>query len=247
MAGGGPGRPSRPPTNRFVEWYESAPFSPLIAIILIGAVVTVTLTTGVPLSVVVIPVVVFSMIVFRHAGRGSPAAPAVAAVPVDDGWSAAHERMRVLRSEFAAFECDPLMVLRLPALADVTVPSTARFVDAFAEAQALQTDTAPPATHAAAFVEAVDRADRAWKAAREAAVRIRDSNLSPVERAVVERVIKILTVARDSDSDAERRVAYVKARAELTKLGSALRLPPGAQAAIDDAARGALPGATNPA
>jgi hypothetical protein len=245
MAEGGPGRPSRPPTNRFVEWYESAPFSPLILIILVAGVVTATLTTELPLPVLVIPVVLLAMIVFRNRGGAPPAA--VAAVPGDDGWTAARDRMRVLRSEFGAFECDPLMVLRLPALADVTVPSTARFVDAFAEAQALATDTAPPGPHAAGFVAAVDRAERAWVAAREAAVRIRDSNLSPVERAVVERVIKLLTVARKSDSDAERRVAYVKARSELARLGTALRLPPGAQAAIDEAARGALPDGKNPA
>jgi hypothetical protein len=241
VVGEGPSRPSRPPRNRFVEWYESAPFSPLILVILIGGAAAVAVTTEVPLPTVVLPVVFLAVIVFRVMVGARPAAPA-AAVPIDDGWTAAHGRMRALRAEFAAYECDPLAVLRLPALADVTVPSTARFVDAFAEAQALETDTVPPAQHAAGFVAAVERAERAWVAAREAAVRIRDSNLSPVERAMVERVIKMLTVARESDSDAERRVAYVRARSELARLGSALRLPPAAQAAIDHAARGALPG-----
>ena len=48
-----------------------------------------------------------------------------------------------LRAEYAAYECDTMEVLRLPALSDVSVPSTARFVDAFAEAQALETDALP--------------------------------------------------------------------------------------------------------
>ncbi len=223
------------------------PFSPLVVIILVGGAVAIILTGALPLEAVILPGMFVAMLLLNSVGGESTRAPAAAAAPVDDGWAAAHERMRVLRSEYAAYECDPLMVLRLPALADVTVPSTARFVDAFAEAQALETDTAPPAPHAAAFVEAVDGAERAWVAAREAAGRIRDSNLTPVERAVVERVIKVLTVARESDSAAERQVAYGKARSELARLGQALRLPLAAQAAIDGAARGALPGGRNPA
>ena len=58
-------------------------------------------------------------------------------------WSRARERFHRVRAEYAAYECDPILVLRLPALADVSVASTARFVDAFAEAQALETDALP--------------------------------------------------------------------------------------------------------
>ena len=114
-----------------------------------------------------------------------------------------------------------MAVLRLPALADVSVPSTGRFVDAFAEAQALDTDAFPGGTHAPAYVAAVDRAERAWHAARQAAERIRLSTLTPAERATVERVIKLLTTARDSDNDAERLAAYSRARSELAKLDKA--------------------------
>jgi hypothetical protein len=136
-----------------------------------------------------------------------------------------------------------MQVLHRPALADVSVGSTARFVDAFAEAQALETDSFPPGRHAADFAQAVDRAERAWRAAVEAADRIRLSGLSPAERGSVERVIKLLTTARDSDSDPERLAAYARARAELAKLDRAgvIHLPRTAQAALDEAARGALP------
>jgi hypothetical protein len=161
----------------------------------------------------------------------------------DLAWAAAHKRFATLRGEYAAHECDPMAVLRLPALSDVTVPSTGRFVEAFAEAQALETDAFPPAGHAAAFVAAVERAERAWRAARDAAERIRLSNLAPDERHSVERVIKLLTTARDSDNDAERLAAYGRARAELAKLDRAgvIHLPRTAQAALDVAARGQLP------
>ena len=161
----------------------------------------------------------------------------------DLAWRRARSRFDTLRSEYAAHECDPMAVLRLPALSDVTVPSTGRFVEAFAEAQALETDAFPPGGHAAAFVAAVERAERAWRAARDAAERIRLSNLSPAERGAVDRVIKLLTTARDSDNDAERLAAYGRARAELAKLDRAgvIQLPRTAQAALDVAARGQLP------
>jgi hypothetical protein len=171
--------------------------------------------------------------------------PVVAPPPRPDlAWSAARERFHALRAEYAAFECDPMGVLRLPALADVAVPSTARFVDAFAEAQALETDAYPGPGHADRFAAAADRAGRSWRAAVGAAERIRLSGLAPAERATVERVVKLLTTARDSDSEPERLAAYARARAELAKLDRAgvLHVPLPAQTALDGAARGALPG-----
>jgi hypothetical protein len=161
------------------------------------------------------------------------------------GWSRARARFADLRSAYAAHECDPMAVLRLPALSDVTVPSTARFVDAFAEAQALETDLFPPPPHAMAFARAVDKAERAWQAACDAAERIRLSALTPDERRTIERVVKLLTTARDSDSDPERHAAYALARTELDKLDRAgvVHVPRLAKAALDSAARGSLPAA----
>jgi hypothetical protein len=158
-------------------------------------------------------------------------------------WRSARRQFEALRAEYASYECNPLAVLRLPALADVTVPSTGRFVDAFAEAQALDTDEPPPGEHARAYRWAVDRAWQAWRAATDAAERIRLSGLSPEERASVQRVIKLLTVAKDSGNDAERLAAYARARGELAKLERAGRitLPKPAAAALDAAARPGLP------
>jgi hypothetical protein len=186
----------------------------------------------------------------RHAlarpGPGALAPPPAAAVPrprPDLVWAGDRDRFHRLRADYAAFECDPMRVLRLPALADVSVPSTARFVDAFAEAQALESDHFPGAGHAERFGAAVGRAERAWHAATGAAERIRLSALTPAERATVERVIKLLTTARDSDSEPERLAAYTRARTELTKLDQAgvVHVPLPAQAALDEAGRGQLP------
>jgi hypothetical protein len=171
-----------------------------------------------------------------------PARPAAPPRP-DLVWARARERFHTLRGQYADFECNTMEVLRIPALTDVSVASTARFVDAFAEAQALETDALPPEQHRARFVTAVDLAERAWKAARDAAERIRLSGLSAAERGTVERVIKLLTTARDSDSDPERLAAYARARSELAKLDRAgvIHLPRTAMAALEADGRGALP------
>lgn len=207
------------------------------------------------LSVVGPPVLIVGAAAFavsrgrRRSARSAGTAPLPARPPApprpDLVWARARERFHALAREYAAHECDPMAVLHRPALSDVRVPSTARFVDAFAEAQALESDAFPGPQHAESFVRAADRAERAWRAAREAADRIRLSGLSTDERASVERVIKLLTVARDSDSESERLSAYARARSELQKLDAAgvVHLPRTAAAALDTAARGSLPAA----
>lgn len=222
----------------------------LVALLLIGTAVVVASVVPVLLAGAIAFVAVRRRLrraALRRGGAAGtaplPARPAAPRRP-EAVWSRAHDRFCALRTAYAGYECDPMQVLRLPALADVSVPSTGRFVDAFARAQALETDALPPAGHAAQFVAAVDRAERAWRAAREAAERIRLSGLSPAERRAVERVIKLLTTARDSDSDAERLAAYGRARSELDRLdrAGAVTFPATARAALDTAARGALPG-----
>lgn len=230
----------------------------LLSVLLFAAVLTgagvlavtlfavVALTQGLALGVGTIVVVHhlrrrYRQAIYRQQPVAAPSRVA-RAEPAPD-WRATRARFARLRSEYGQFECDPLAVLRLPALTDVTVPSTGRFVDAFAEAQALDTDTEPPAEHRASYATAVDRACRAWQAARDAAERIRLAGIPEHERATVQRAIKLLTMARDSDHDAERIAAYAKARAELAKLerSGTVRLPPVAAAALDAAARSQLP------
>lgn len=234
----------------------------LVPVVLVGAtaVVVMSLLGGFALLALIFsmigpPVLIVGTVAFavtrrRRVTRRSAATAAIphrpAAPPRPDvAWGLARQRFQALAREYAAHECDPMAVLHRPALSDVTVPSTARFVDAFAEAQALDTDAFPGPQHADLFVRATDRAVRAWRAAREAADRIRLSGLTPEERNSVERVIKLLTVARDSDSESERLAAYARARSELQKLDAAgvVHLPRTAAAALDTAARGSLPAA----
>lgn len=234
-----------------------APLLPIVFILLLVGLAKVSTAAALVLFMASFPALLIGFSVFvlvRHQRRSAlrrggapgtaplPARPAAPPRP-DHVWSLARQRFTALRGQYGAFECDPMAVLRLPALTDVTVPSTGRFVDAFAEAQALETEAYPHEPFGAQFVAAVDRAERAWRAAREAAERIRLSGLTPGERATVEKVVKLLTTARDSDSEPERIAAYAKARQELAKLDRAgtVHLPRPAAAALDAAGRGALP------
>lgn len=159
------------------------------------------------------------------------------------GWRAAADRFGAVAAAYAAFECDPLAVLRTPALVDASVPATARFVDAFAEAQALATDGWPGAAHATLFTAAAEHAERAWEAARDVAARLRLASIPEAERRSVERVIALLTTARDTANEHERHAAYARARGELSRLDriGVLRLPRPARAELAGAARAALP------
>ncbi|MDQ4011850.1 MAG: hypothetical protein M3228_14430 [Actinomycetota bacterium] len=249
------------PYHHYHRWsLARRPFGSLLVLLcaaamasagLIAVAVVAMLFTVVPLVLATVGAVTVARHLHRRrAGSRQDAAmaPRPAPSPVSDpppvpDWQATRARFAQLRSEYGQFECDPLAVLRLPALTDVAVPSTGRFVDAFAEAQALDSDTEPPAGHCARFATAVEQAWRAWHAARDAAQRIRLAGIPAPERATVQRAIKLLTMARDSDHDAERIAAYAKARAELAKLerSGTLRLPPTAAAVLDVASRGQLP------
>jgi hypothetical protein len=133
-------------------------------------------------------------------------------------WDAAVARYRRTAEAYAAFECDPAEVLHRPALADVREPATARFVDAFAEATALVTDEYPGPEAGERFDRAAEAAERAWRAAVDAADRVRAARFAPGERALVDQVLSLLDLARSSPHDGERRTAYARARQRLVDL-----------------------------
>ena len=102
----------------------------------------------------------------------------VRARPMAARWDEAVERHQATAQAFGEFECDLQALIRLPALADVAQPATARFIDAFAEANALRTEQFPGPEYARRFIGAVERAEQAWAAAVEAAERKRDARFS---------------------------------------------------------------------
>jgi hypothetical protein len=133
-------------------------------------------------------------------------------------WAKARERYARVASEYAEYESDALQVLRLPALADPEVPSTARFIDAFHEAMSLHTETFPPEDVARKFVSATDTAVHAWSVARDAAEKLRASRFTAVERTLIGQGIKLLELAQRGTTPAEQDAAFNAARQVLAKL-----------------------------
>jgi hypothetical protein len=156
-------------------------------------------------------------------------------------WDDAVLRHRATAQAFAEVECDLSALLRLPALADVEQPATARFIDAFAEANALHSEQFPGPAYAQKFVEAAERAERAWAAAVEVAERKGDSRFAG-ERRLVAQVTTLLEMAAASEFESERRTACQQAQRRLVELERATgwRLPRPAAAALEQRARGML-------
>lgn len=85
-------------------------------------------------------------------------------------WLLAHDRFAAVAREYASVESDPRQVAARPALVDVSVPATARFVETLAETQELLTPTEPAdPQHRERFVAAAGRAVAAWDEARRSA------------------------------------------------------------------------------
>ncbi|MDT7745743.1 MAG: hypothetical protein QOE59_4821 [Actinomycetota bacterium] len=98
-------------------------------------------------------------------------------------WLIARDRFAALQREYAWVESDPREVAARPALVDVTVPATGRFVEALGEAHDLLTPAEPvDPRHRDRFVAAVDRAVATWAEARrtaDALAAARDAGAGP--------------------------------------------------------------------
>jgi hypothetical protein len=84
-------------------------------------------------------------------------------------WQLARGRFAALCTEWTAFEADRGAVARRPALADVSVPATARFLDAFHDAEVLLHEAERAEPRRGEFVAAVDRAVESWQEAQRVA------------------------------------------------------------------------------
>jgi hypothetical protein len=193
-----------------------------------------------------LPLVASLLVLLWVSGYGAALAAWVRAAFAPDPWRArwadAVARHRAVAVAFADFECDPMSVLDRPALADVRQPATGRFVDAFADASALLTERCPGPEVARNFAEAVEREERSWAAAVDAAQRIGDARFSTDERAVLDQVRRLLEVVGSSPFDAERRTAFQQVQRRLTDLArrSGWHLPPRTAVALEHRARGVL-------
>ncbi|MBY6537604.1 hypothetical protein HQ325_02860 [Rhodococcus sp. BP-349] len=140
---------------------------------------------------------------------------------------------------YAEHLADPHSFFERPLLDDITDDRTAAFIDAFANAGHLRTDTVPvDPDRTRRFVDATSLAHRTWIAAHAHATKIGFTHPT-FDKRTVERITASITVAQNDSATPDERRAALDAVARLTD--GALRVPDrvttGIRAAIDTAAR----------
>lgn len=144
----------------------------------------------------------------QPAAQPKTSATPASAQPQPLSWTKARKDFLRLSEEYAAYECDPSELVRLPALADVTFGPTATFIEAFYQANQRVSTTKPADPEAAArFVEAAAAARTAWTAAVEAAERVMATRLESDEQALLRQVKRSLRLAENAETPQERAQA----------------------------------------
>lgn len=143
-------------------------------------------------------------------------------------------------AEYTKVEIDPITLLDMPELLNVTNPVTRAFHDAMAEAwdAADRAETSKSADDIEAFATAARTMRRRWDDARHHATAVGHRNLSDGDSKSVRRAQMLLRTATDSAATAaERENAYQRAAA---KLEGICVLPRKALAAIETQVRPVL-------
>ncbi|MFI5719672.1 hypothetical protein [Nocardia sp. NPDC051750] len=153
-------------------------------------------------------------------------------------WAAATLKHDEVLLAYLPYETEPLILMRYPALTDITHPATAGFHDALEEANTLRTETMPADTKfAAAYRDSVRRLAVAWATAERAAKREGTSYLDPADRRKLEQAAKLLRHAEGAASPPERAVYLRQVKSIMEELvdNGAIHTPPKIVEAIDTA------------
>ncbi|CAM3619833.1 hypothetical protein ACXYTP_11420 [Tsukamurella ocularis] len=134
--------------------------------------------------------------------RAKPAAPSGRAL-----WERAAGRHDTVLGEYAAYELDPEMLLRFPAMWDLSSPKVIAFHDALEHASALRTDEYPGEPAGAEYVDAVTDLRTSWYAADRHARSTGSAGLADEDVRDLDRGLKLYRHA--SSSVAAERAAYL--------------------------------------
>ncbi|TCN50880.1 hypothetical protein EV641_111156 [Rhodococcus sp. SMB37] len=172
-----------------------------------------------------------------------PSAGLAAPSSAEKLWESAKNKHDEILLAYLPYETEPLILMRYPALTDITHPATAAFHEAMEEATALRTETMPSdSTFAAAYRDAVRRLTVAWATAERTAKREGTTYLDPVDRRKLDQAAKLLRHAESTESLPER-VAYLRQvksiMDELVENGS-IHAPPKVVEAIEAATTRAI-------
>ncbi|MEO9328841.1 hypothetical protein [Gordonia aurantiaca] len=128
-------------------------------------------------------------------------------------WEESTRRHDEILGAYATYELDPAMVLRYPAVTDVTVEQTQDFHHALDEATALRTDTYPGDRGVAdAYQQAVRRLRRAWIACEKHGRRVGTDYLDPADQNSLETALKLYKHAEASNTPTEQATYYGRVR-----------------------------------
>ncbi|MGV0627447.1 hypothetical protein [Mycolicibacter minnesotensis] len=180
-----------------------------------------------------------------------PPGPAQGARIVDAGteeaakrlWADAIRRHNGILGAYGDYELDPAMLLRYPAITDVTVEQTQTFQLALDEAQALRTDGYPGDRGLAdAYQQAVVALRRAWIACETHGKKVGTTYLDQTDQDELDTALKLYNHAAASTLPAEQATYYARAREIVDKLAERGAIhPPKAQLAqLEGVARRAI-------
>ncbi|OBG81253.1 hypothetical protein A5699_09065 [Mycobacterium sp. E802] len=181
-----------------------------------------------------------------------PTAPPVSGARIADAgtdeaakrlWAEAARRHDDILGAYGAYELDPAMLLRYPAITDVTVEPTQTFHLALDEAQALRTEAYPGNRGLAdAYQQAVVTLRRAWIACESHGMKVGTSYLEPADRTEMDTALKLYNHAASSTTPAEQATYYGRVREIVTKLvdRGVLHPPKGQLAQLEGVTRRAI-------
>lgn len=164
---------------------------------------------GIALAALVVLIVIALLVVWtRH--RILDRRAAAAALAAD--FAAAKAVYSQVADAYAEYLADPYAIFTRPLLDDVTEPRTAAFIDAFAGAGALDTDTCPAAAdRVRAFGDASRAALSAWNTADRHARAVGMGVLTDDDKRTVRRIHSALELALDDTAAAGERESAIEA------------------------------------
>lgn len=134
-------------------------------------------------------------------------------------WEEAARRHADILGAYGAYELDPAMLLRYPAITDVTVEPTQTFHMALDEAGALRTDTYPGNRGLAdSYQQSVAALRRAWIACESHGKKVGTAYLDPADRTELDTALKLYDHAASSSTPAEQAAYYGRVRDIVIKL-----------------------------
>ncbi|OUC77403.1 hypothetical protein [Gordonia lacunae] len=162
-------------------------------------------------------------------------------------WEEAARRHDEVLGAYGTYELDPAMLLRYPAVTDVTVEQTQTFHLALDEAMALRTDDYPGnRSRADAYQQSVARLRRAWIACEKNGRRVGASYLEQTDQDDLDRALKLYNHAAASSTPAEQATYFGRVRDIVTTMTDrgVLHPPEAAVAELQAVTRRALEAGT---